>query len=127
MKTKQRQHLKENELAHSLAVAREYMEPRARQFRMLAGIAAVVAILVLTYVMVNQSSKGKADEALAEAMVAYNARVIPPSDPEAADLPEAAALGATGTFMSEAAKLKVAIPKLQKVVDAYPDGQAGIV
>jgi tetratricopeptide (TPR) repeat protein len=126
MKRQQRHHLKENELAHSLVVAREYIEPRTKQVRIIAGIVAVVGIAVLAIVLSRQNSRSRADEALAEAMVAYNARVIPPSDPDAADLPEAAALSSTGTFTTEAAKLRVAIPKLQKVADAYPDRQAGI-
>jgi len=127
MKRQQRHHLKENELAHSLAVAREYIEPRGKQVRLIIGIVAVVAIAAAAFILFRQNSRGRADAALAEAMVAYNARVIPPSDPEAADLPESAALTSTGTFTTESAKLKAAIPKLQKVADQYPDDEAGIV
>jgi tetratricopeptide (TPR) repeat protein len=127
MKRQQRQHLKENELAHSIAVAREYLEPRTRQLGMVVGILALVGVVVIAVVLFRQRSTGAADVALAEAMVAYNARVVPPSDPEAADLPESAALSSTGTFTNEAAKLKAAIPKLQKVADQFPDGDDGII
>jgi tetratricopeptide (TPR) repeat protein len=127
MKRQQRQHLKENELVHSLAVAREYIEPRTRQLGMALGGVALVAVAVLAFMLFRQHSHGEADTALAEAMVAYNARVVPPSDPDAADLPEAAALTSTGSFTSEAAKLHAAIPKLQKVADQYGNADAGII
>ena len=127
MKRQQRHHLKENELVHSLAVARGYIEPRRKQMTTLLGILVVVALAVAAFILIRQRANSKADEALATALVAYNARVVPPSDPDAADLPESAALNNAGTFSTESAKLRAAIPKLQSVVDQYPDDEAGIV
>jgi tetratricopeptide (TPR) repeat protein len=65
---------------------------------------------------------------LAEAMVAFNARVIPASTTpaEPGEVPAAATLGATGSFATEAAKLNAALPKLKAAADAYPATDAGI-
>src|SRR4030095_4276964 len=41
--------------------------------------------------------------------------------------PASAQLGATGTFSTEEAKLKAALPKLREAADAYPDNPAGII
>jgi tetratricopeptide (TPR) repeat protein len=127
MKRQERHHLKENELAHSLRVAREYVEPRGRQFSIGLGALAVIAILVLGVIFVRQRSSKDAEQLLAEALVALNARVIPSSEAgEDGELPASAQLGATGTFSTEEAKLKVAVPKLKAAADAHPDTQAGI-
>ena len=127
MKTQQRHHLKENELVHGLNVARDYLEPRGRQIGMIAGAIVLVLVVVIGVVFFRNRSDGPADVALAEAMVALNARVVPPSDPDAADLPQAATLDNTGSFATEAAKMAVAIPKLQAAADKYPNDEAGLV
>ncbi|HEX5108061.1 MAG TPA: tetratricopeptide repeat protein [Vicinamibacterales bacterium] len=127
MKRQERRHLKENELAHSIAAAREYLEPRSKQLR--AAVIAVVALIAIALVvlLVRQRSTAKSEQLLADALVALNARVIPPTDAETADLPASAQLGATGTFPTEEAKLKAAMPKLREAADAYPDTRAGII
>ncbi len=127
MKRQERQHLKENELVHSIEIARGYLESRRKQMTTTVMVVVVVALAAGGFFLFRQRANAKADEALATALVAYNARVVPPSDPEAADLPESAALANTGTYTSEAAKLRAAIPKLQSVVDKYPNDEAGIV
>lgn len=127
MKKQQRHHLKENELVHGLNVARDFVEPRAKQIGMIAGAIVLVVIAVFGFQQVRNRSNSAADVALAEAMTTLNARVVPPSDPDAADLPQAASLEFTGAYATEAAKLAAAIPKLQAVADKYPSDQAGIV
>jgi TolA-binding protein len=127
MKTQQRHHLKENELVHGLNVARDYVEPRAKQIGMIVGAIVLLGVVVLGVLQFRNRSNSDADVALAEAMTALNARVVPPSDPDAADLPQAATIENTGSFATEGAKLAVAIPKLQAVADKYPGDQAGIV
>jgi TolA-binding protein len=126
MKTQQRHHLKENELVHGLNVARDFIEPRTRQIGLIAG-AIVLVVIIAIGIVIFRKSEGPADVALAEAMVALNARVVPPSDPDAADLPQAATLDNTGSFATEAAKMAVAIPKLQAVADKYPNDEPGLV
>ena len=127
MKRQQRHHLKENELAQSLAAARDFIEPRSRQIGYVAMAIVAVAVVVLGFMLLRQRSNAQAEQALTDALVALNARVIPSSDPGTEALPASAQLGATGTFTSETAKLKAALPKLRAAADTYPDTEPGIV
>jgi TolA-binding protein len=126
MKSTERRHLKENELAQSLTAARDYIEPRRKQITGLVIGLVVVAIAVLAVVVIRQRSASRGDDLLAQAMVALNARVVPPQPGDPTDVPAAATFGATGTFTSEEAKLKAALPKLQTAATTYPDTTAGI-
>ena len=129
MKRTERHHLKENELAHSLAAAREYVEPRRKQVAMIAGGAVVVLALVLGVMAWRARTDSRGQELLAEAQLALNARVVPASQQvggEDGSLPAAATLAARGSFPTEEAKLNAALPKLKTAADAYPDSPAGI-
>jgi FimV-like protein len=126
MKRIERKHLKENELAQRLAVARGYLEPRRK-----AVTGTIVALLVLAIALVivsvlRQRTRTESEAALAEAMVALNAPVVPAGVEGAEGVPAAAALSATGTFATEEAKLNAAIPKLKAAADAHPGTAAGI-
>jgi TolA-binding protein len=126
MKRIERKHLKENELAHTLRVAREYIEPRQQAITTVA-ILVVVFILGIAGISVwRQRSSGESEQALAQAMVALNAQVVPAGVAGAEGVPAAAQLGATGTFATEEAKLNAAVPKLQAAADGYPSTPAGI-
>ena len=110
MKRKERHHLKENDLAQTILAAREAIEPakgpadrhgprrppRRRRHRRHRRLAA--------------GNDARAEQLLGEAMVAFNARVIPPSATPAqpGEVPAAATLGATGSYATEAAKLNAA-------------------
>src|SRR5687767_1466929 len=98
MKAKERHRLKENELAHSLAAARDYLEPRGKQ---IGGILVVVILIVAAIAgitIIRQRAGSDAQRALAEAMVALNARVVPAAAAEGTDgVPAAAQLGAEGS------------------------------
>ncbi len=127
MNRNERHHLKDNELAATVAGVTHVIENRRSQLLWAAiGVVAIVALVVGVNAY-RQRSQAKGQELLAEAMVALNARVIPASTagPEG-DAPAAAQLGATGTFSTEAAKLAVAIPKLQVAAEAAPDSPAGL-
>src|SRR3954462_10230592 len=126
MKTTERRHLKENELAHSIAAARDYIEPRRKQFTTAAIILVLVVIVVIAIGLIRQRTASRGQDLLAQAMVALNARVIPAQPGDPTDLPAAATFGATGTYATEEAKLKAAVPKLNAAADAYPDSDAGI-
>lgn len=127
MKSKERHHLKENELAHSLNTARDYIEPRQRQLTGVVIALVVLAIAAIGFYVVRQQGRSRGQDLLGEAMVALNARVVPAGAQGGGEgMPAAASLGATGTFFSEEAKLTAALPKLQAAADAYPDSDAGI-
>ena len=126
MKRIERKHLKENELAERLAAARQYVEPR-RNTLVGASIAIVVLLIAVVIVSVwRQRTRSESEAALAEGMVALNAPVVPAGVEGAEGLPAAAALGATGTFTSEEAKLNAAVPKLKAAADAHPGTDAGV-
>lgn len=127
MKRKERLHLKENELVHTIHAARAYLEPRKRQITGIAIAIGLMAVALVAIVVVRQQSQSRGQDLLGEAMVALNARVVPAgAEGAAGDVPAAASLGATGTFSTEEAKLNAAVPKLKAAADAYPDTDAGI-
>ena len=127
MRRTERHHLKENELVHTIETTRAFIEARQRQI-----VGAVLALIVVALIgggvlLYRKQSQSRGQELLAEAMVALNARVVPAGAAgEAGDVPAAAALGATGTFATEEAKLNAALPKLKAAADAYPNTTAGI-
>src|ERR687891_136314 len=128
MKRKERRHLKENDLAQTLIAAREAIEQRKN---LLTGTLLAVllgAVVIGGIVVWQQEDDARAEQLLADAMVTFNARVIPPSTtPDApGEVPAAATLGATGSYATEAAKLNAALPKLKAAADAYPSTEAGI-
>lgn len=128
MKRKERHHLKENDLAQTLVAARDALE--ARKSLLTGGLLVVLlGAVVMGGIMVwQQEDEARAEQLLADAMVTFNARVIPPSTTPAqpGEVPAAATLGATGSYATEAAKLTAALPKLKAAADAYPDTEAGI-
>ena len=126
MKRKERHHLKENELAHRIESAREFLETRQRQIAGAVVGLVVVALAVIGFMVYRQQTQSRGSELLAEAMVALNARVVPTGTTGEENLPAGATLGATGTFSTEEAKLKAALPKLKAAADAYPDSASGI-
>jgi predicted negative regulator of RcsB-dependent stress response len=126
MKRKERRHLKENELAHTIETARDFLETRQRQVTGAIVAVVVVALAVIGFMVYRQQTQSRGSELLAEAMVALNARVVPTGTTGEENLPAGATLGATGTFSTEEAKLKAAMPKLKAAADAYPDSAAGI-
>jgi predicted negative regulator of RcsB-dependent stress response len=126
MKRIERKHLKENELAQTLGTARDFIEPRKRALTTL-GVVLVIAVLAVAGISIwRERSKTASEQALAEAMVALNAPVVPAGVAGAEGVPAAAQIGATGTFATEEAKLAVAVPKLKAAADAHPGTAAGI-
>lgn len=126
MKRKERHHLKENELAHSIESARDFLETRQRQLVGVVVGVVVVALGIIGFVVYRQQTQSRGSELLAQAMVALNARVVPTGTTGEENLPAGATLGATGTFSTEEAKLNAALPKLKAAADEYPDSASGI-
>jgi tetratricopeptide (TPR) repeat protein len=129
MKAKERHRLKENELAQSINAAREYLESRSKQIGGLLVVAILIVAAVLGITIIRGQTSREAERVLGEAMVALNARVVPVTptgDANAEGVPAAAQLGAEGSFATEEAKLRAALPKLKAAADAYPDTEPGI-
>ena len=77
MKRKERHHLKENELVHSIATARDFLETRQRQITGTMVVVVVLALAVIGFLVFRSQSQSRGSDLLAEAMVALNARVVP--------------------------------------------------
>lgn len=128
MKTKARHQLKENELAGMIGAARDNFD---KHKGMVSGILLVLIVggaVAAGVAAWRGQSAARGEQLLGEAMVTFNARVVPvTAQPEApGEVPAAASIGATGTFPSMAAKLNAALPKLKAAAEAYPDTTAGI-
>jgi len=128
MKRTERHHLKENDLAQTLTAVST--ELAARKTLIVGGVLAllVVAGVVGGINVWRRGDETQAERLLADAMVAFNAPVVPATSAasQPGDVPAAATLGATGSFATEAAKLTAALPKLKAAADGYPDTAAGI-
>jgi len=127
MKTTERHHLKDNELALALNQAQTWAGSNSRT--LLTAIAAIVIVGagVLGYMAWRNNTDNKARVMLAEAMVIEEARVMPAGPPPGTtNDPNAIAGQAPGTYPNEKAKLEAALPKFQAAADAYPSSEAGI-
>jgi tetratricopeptide (TPR) repeat protein len=121
MKRTERRHLKENEVAVSVARARETLEIYRKPI--IAGLVAII-LVVLAVVAVAAWRRGADSDAramLADAMVVANAPVAPPPAPGT----NAPAPG-PGTYATERAKLEAALPKFTAAAEAHPDSEPGI-
>ena len=123
MKSTERHKLKENELARSVAAARDMVATRQRDI--VRAVVAVVVILLLVggYTIWRQSKDAKADAALAAGLAVFEAPVIAPTAPAPGS---PAPVQQPGTFQTEQAKLEAALPKLMAAADQYPNTDAGI-
>jgi tetratricopeptide (TPR) repeat protein len=135
MRTSERQHLKENELALALTQANHWATTNQRN--LLLGLAAVVVIAASAggYILWRNSVNGSAQSLLAQAMVVESARVVPPGPaplpvPAAnaspgAPTPAAAVVQPPGTYPTDRARLEAALPKFIAAADGYPSTEAG--
>jgi len=111
-----------------LGSARATVADRGRQIGLITLAVLVLAGVALGVNTWRQRGNADAERMLADAMVTFNARVVPvstePTQP--GEVPAAASIGATGSFATVAAKLNAAAPKLKAAADAFPDSEAGI-
>ena len=127
MKTTERHHLKDNELAIAINSAQGWAENNSRTLTTTLGAIAILAIAVFGFIAWRNSSDNKARAALAEAMVIEEARVMPPQAPAGmTNDPTAAGGQLPGTYPTEQAKLEAALPKFQAAADNYPSTDPGL-
>jgi tetratricopeptide (TPR) repeat protein len=123
MRTKERHHLKENELALALGRANEFAARHQRTITVALVAIVVVGVAVAGFYFWRSRVESTAVEALAQAMVVHESRVVaPPTAPPDSATPPAQA---PGTFATEKAKLEAALPKFLAAADAYPQTEAG--
>jgi FimV-like protein len=122
MKTKERHHLKDNELALALGQARDFAARNERTMLITAGTIVLLAVAAAGFFAWRNSVDTRSREALAQAMVVLESRVAPPAP--GAD-PAVPVTQQPGTFPTEKAKLEAALPKLVAAADGYPGTDAG--
>jgi tetratricopeptide (TPR) repeat protein len=126
MKTSERHHLKDNEMAHAVGTASTWLEQN--RMVLLGTLAAIIVVGggVLAYSSWQGSIESKAGALLAEAMVIEEARVQPPAPPAGTtNDPTSPGGQLPGTYPTLGAKLEAALPKFMAAADAYPDTAAG--
>jgi predicted negative regulator of RcsB-dependent stress response len=127
MKTAERQHLKDNEIAHGLHRAGEVWEQNSRTIVQAAGVVAVVALLAVGYWWWQHRQAEQASALLADARstafaplktpppVAVPGQPAPPVPPPQPD-----------AFENEAARRDAALKKYEAAAAAFPSTSAGL-
>ena len=131
MKTSERHHLKDNELAIALSHANEWAVSRRRSLVTGLSVVAAIGAAVAGYLAWSTSVDRNARALLVEAMVIQEARVVPPAPPEPVTsssnaTPSAPAAQPAGTYPTTRAKLEAALPKFLAAADAYPSSEPGL-
>ena len=119
MKSTERHHLKDNELAHLTIGARDLVQARRGPILATVGVVGVILAAVGGYLTWRNSVENKAHTQLAGAITVEGARVGPP-----------AAFGTAPTtglsFISEREKSQAVLTKYKEVADTFPNSDAGI-
>ena len=118
MKTKERHHLKENELGKLARQARDTVQERRSETTAVIAVVVVVGALAIGYFGWREHVQTKAHGLLAQAMGVQDARVGPPPAP---------GTPAGGLyFPTERERSQAALTKFKVAADAYPSTDAGI-
>lgn len=127
MKTTERHHLKDNELALALGSAQAWVEKNQRTLLGIVVLLIVIGVGIAGYTAWSRSTDNKARTLLAEAMVIEEARVMPPGPPAGTSTDPTLMPGqAPGTYPTQQAKLEAALPKFLAAADAYPSTDSGL-
>ena len=118
MKTKERHHLKDNELRNFAVQAGHTMAERRTETTTVIIAAVVVGALGLAYFGWREHVQNKAHGLLAQAMSVQDARVGPPPAP---GTPSSGLY-----FPTERERSQAALTKFKIAADAYPSTDAGI-
>jgi TolA-binding protein len=119
MKAQERHHLKQNEFAVTTAKLAATLAGSRDRIFMAVGAVVLVAAIVGGYFFINKQRNDGANALLGAALAIDTAQIVP-----APTLP-----GATqqaGTFPTEQARSEAALVAYQKVIDAYPNHDAGM-
>lgn len=124
MKHSEKEHLKENEVAHALAAATQTIGQNRTQVLAIGG--AVLALLVAGggFLTWQRNKDAAVSGLLAEAMVVYEAPVQAPAPP-GMEGGTGVPAQAPGTYPTEKAKLEAALPKFLAAAESSPDSTPG--
>ena len=118
MKTKERHHLKDNELRNFAVQAGQTMSERRKETTTIVAAVVIVGALAAGYLGWREHVQTKAHALLAQAMAVQDARVGPPPAP---------GTPAGGLyFPTERERSQAALTKFKIAADAYPSTDAGI-
>jgi TolA-binding protein len=119
MKRAERHHLKDNELARSVAIARDVVGRNRSRLTTFVVVGIVAAAAIIGYTVWRQRATSQAAAMLAQAVAVLEAPVI-------AAEPGSATASTPGSYPTEKAKLEAALAKLMAAADAYPRTRPGI-
>lgn len=122
MKRSERHHLKENEVALSVARATQTFEQYKSQITTAATVIVGVLVIVVGVLLWRQHVDSKARIMFGEAMAIAEAPVAPSPTTTPGTTPPPA----TGGYPTERAKLEAALPKFLAAANRYPATQSGI-
>jgi tetratricopeptide (TPR) repeat protein len=126
MKTSERHHLKDNELAIALGQGREFAARHQRNLGITIGVVVLIAIAAGGFFAWRRSVETSGRELLAQAMVISEARVMAPTPaPPDAKGEVGTPTQQPGTYPTEKEKLEAALPKFVAAADQYPTTDAG--
>ena len=127
MKTNERHHPKDNELAIALGQAQDWAGGHSRTIITIVAAVVLLGGGVLGYRAWASSKDNQARLLLAEAMVIEEARAMPPAPPSGTtNYPNAMGGQLPGTYPTEKAKLEAALPKFRAAADAHPATDSGL-
>jgi tetratricopeptide (TPR) repeat protein len=129
MKTSERHHLKDNELALALGQAQQVFGEHQRTVLLAVGAVVIALVALGGFFTWRGRTEAAARTGLAAAMVVAEAPVTPPPAAEGTtptDAPPASAVTAPGAFANEKARFEAALPKFLSAADAYPSTEAGV-
>jgi len=127
MKTTERRHLKENELAHVIDQGLGVLGTNRRSALAIFAILVIVGTALGGYFYWRSSTNAKAEALLGEAMTIMESPVTEPPPPPAAGKPATAPPAPQpGAYATEKAKLEAALTKFLAAANAYPKTNAGI-
>lgn len=124
MKHAEKEHLKENELAHALAAANASFSQNRGQILAIGGGLLALLVAVGGYVTWQRSQDATVSGLLADAMIVYEAPVQAPAAP-GQEGGTGVPAQAPGTYPTEKAKLEAALPKFVAAADAAPASTPG--
>jgi predicted negative regulator of RcsB-dependent stress response len=127
MKTVERQHLKDNEIAQGLHRAGVVWEQNSRTIAQAVGVVALVGVLALGYWWWQHRQLEQASVLLAEARSVANAPLKTPPPVAVPGQPAAPVVAPVpGAFDTEAARRDAALKKYEAAAAAYPSTKAGL-
>jgi tetratricopeptide (TPR) repeat protein len=126
MRTSERHHLKDNELAIALSQANDWASRHQRSITLAIGGVVLLAVVAGGVYLWRSSVDDAARALLSDAMVVQDARVTPPTEtPASGNASPAGPTQPPGTYPTQRAKLEAALPKFLAAADAHPSTDPG--